>query len=158
MPKVGISFGANLGDPLAQFREALRRLAPAMASEHLLVSPVYETAPVDCPPGSPSFLNAVVEFETDWSPSQLLALTQKIETGLGRPANRERNAPRPIDLDLLYYDDLQIATEKLQLPHPRLRERAFVLVPLRAIRPDLVPASAIPPGSGVTRVEGANLG
>lgn len=157
MPKVGISLGSNLGDSLALLREAVARLREAGSGGHLLVSPVYETAPVDCPPGSPPFLNATVEIETDWAPHRLLALTQGIEAGLGRPERRERNAPRPVDLDLLYYGELKLDEEDLQLPHPRMRERAFVLIPLRAIRPDLVPETECAGEAGVTLLEGASL-
>jgi len=144
MAKVGISLGANLGDPLSRFREAIRMLAPARSSGHFLASPVFETAPVDCPPGSPPFHNAVIEIETEWDPHALLDLTQSIETACGRPRRRERNASRSLDLDLLYCDDLELASETLTLPHPRLHERAFVLVPLRFVRPDLVLDSEMP--------------
>jgi 2-amino-4-hydroxy-6-hydroxymethyldihydropteridine diphosphokinase len=157
MPKVGISLGSNLGDSLSLLREAVRRLEPARSSAHLLLSPVYETAPVDCPPGSPPFLNAAVEIETDWSPRRLLALTQGIESELGRPERRERNAPRPIDLDLLYYGDLALDEEDLRLPHPRMRDRAFVLVPLRAIRPDLVADAECAGEGGISLLEGGSL-
>lgn len=108
-------------------------------SSHLLVSSVYETEPVDCPPGSGSFYNAVIELETGLPPLELLGRTQEIEQTLGRPAERERNAPRTVDLDLLYYDNLKLTEEGLILPHPRMWERAFVLLPLSEIRPDLVP-------------------
>lgn len=139
MARVGISLGSNLGDRLAHLRSAVERLAPLRTSPHLLRSPVFETEPVDCPAGSGAFYNAVVEIETDLSPLDLLAATQAIEREMGRPDVREVNAPRTVDLDLLYYDDLQLEVPGLILPHPRMGQRAFVLRPLAAIRPDLVP-------------------
>ncbi len=139
MPRVGISLGSNLGDRLAHLRSAVGRLAPLRTSPHLLLSPVFETEPVDCPAGSGAFYNAVVEIETDLPPLELLAATQAIEREMGRPDVREVNAPRTVDLDLLYYDALQLETPGLVLPHPRMGQRAFVLRPLAAIRPDLVP-------------------
>lgn len=140
MARVGISLGSNLGDRLGNLRAAVAKLRPLLSGTHLLVSPVYETEPVNCPPGSGAFYNAVVEIETALAPLQLLAATQTIERELGRPAEREINAPRTIDLDLLYYDDRSFHGPGLALPHPRMAERAFVLKPLAAIRPDLVPA------------------
>ncbi len=156
MARVGISLGSNLGDRLAHLRRAVERLAPLRSSPHLLLSPVYETDPVDCPPGSGAFYNAVVEIETDLSPLDLLAATQRIEREMGRPDVREVNAPRPIDLDLLYYDDLPFEAPGLVLPHPRMFQRAFVLKPLAVIRPDLVPAEAEAGISeaGIRRIEG----
>ncbi len=142
MALVGISLGSNLGARLTHLGNALaclRETEGICASPHLLVSSVYETEPVDCPPGSESFYNAVVEIETRLQPLELLRLTQGIERNLGRPDERERNAPRTVDLDLLYYDDLDFSEEGLILPHPRIWERAFVLLPLSEIRPDLVP-------------------
>ncbi len=143
MARVGISLGSNLGDRLAHLRAAVARLQEVRSSAHLLLSPVFETDPVDCPPGSGAFYNAAVEIETRLPPLELLAATQAIERALGRPGVRETNAPRTVDLDLLYYDELEFAAPGLVLPHPRLFQRAFVLRPLAAIRPDL-----IPPGCG----------
>lgn len=156
MARVGISLGSNLGDRLAHLRSALVRLAPLRSSPHFLVSPVFETEPVDCPGGSGSFYNAVVEIETRLTPAGLLAATQAIERDLGRPAERERNAPRTVDLDLLYYDDLRFESEALVLPHPRMFERPFVLLPLAAIRPDLVPPD-LDPAAEVPGVRRLNL-
>lgn len=138
MARIGISLGSNLGDRLAHLREAVDRLGPVREGGHLLRSPVYETDPVDCPPGSGAFCNAVVEIESSLAPLELLAFTQSIERDLGRPAVRDRNAPRTIDLDLLYYDQLVLDEPGLVLPHPRMLQRAFVALPLAAIRPDLV--------------------
>ncbi|MBL9158574.1 MAG: 2-amino-4-hydroxy-6-hydroxymethyldihydropteridine diphosphokinase [Verrucomicrobiales bacterium] len=154
MARVGISLGSNLGDRIAHLRDAVARLAPLRSSSHLLVSPVFETEPVDCPEGSEAFFNAVIEIETDLPPLDLLAATQAIEREMGRPEVRAVNAPRTIDLDLLYYDDLAMRSPGLELPHPRMFQRAFVLKPLAAIRPDFVPAGALDSldDSGVTEV------
>lgn len=143
MARVGISLGSNLGERLANLRAAVARLRPLLSSPRLLASPVYETEPVGCPPGSGPFFNAVVEIETELPPLELLAATQAIERELGRPAERETNAPRTVDLDLLYYGGTAFDLPGLVLPHPRMAERAFVLKPLAAIRPDLVPADRL---------------
>lgn len=143
MARVGISLGSNLGDRIAHLRTAVERLATVRRSDHLLLSPVFETEPVDCPEGSGAFYNAVIEIETTLPPLELLAATQAIEREMGRPEVRAVNAPRTIDLDLLYYDDLAMMAPGLELPHPRMFLRAFVLKPLMAIRPDLVPINAL---------------
>jgi 2-amino-4-hydroxy-6-hydroxymethyldihydropteridine diphosphokinase len=143
MAHVGISLGSNLGDRIVHLRTAVERLAPLRSSDHLLLSPVFETEPVDCPEGSGAFYNAVIEIETKLPPLELLAATQAIERALGRPEVRAVNAPRTVDLDLLYYDDLAMMAPGLELPHPRMFQRAFVLKPLAAIRPDLVPAGVL---------------
>lgn len=143
MALVGISLGSNLGPRLHNICKALAHLRETRglcSSPHFLGSSVYETEPVDCPPGSEAFYNAVIEIETSLPPLELLRRTQEIENAFGRPAERERNAPRTIDLDLLYYDNLEFNEGGLILPHPRMWERAFVLLPLSEIRPDLVPS------------------
>lgn len=148
MTRVGISLGSNLGDRLAHLREAVARLTSAPTPVRLLAaSPVYETEPVDCAPGDPAFLNAVIEVETDLPPLPLLDLTQGIERDLGRAATREPNAPRPIDLDLLYYGELKLDSERLVLPHPRMHQRDFVRIPLAQIRPDRLPNESTRPAS-----------
>ena len=139
MPRVGIALGSNLGDRLANLqaaRDALRKIATA--GEPVLEASIYQTEPLLCPPGSPLFYNSVVEIAFDGTPSDLLAFTQTIETQLGRTANPERNAPRVIDVDLLYFGDTVVDTEALELPHPRIGERRFVLQPLAEIRPEWI--------------------
>ena len=131
----GIALGSNVGDRLALLREARDRLQELHegSQEDFRISPVYETAPVGCAPGTAPFLNAVIELgiSADRSPHDLLDFTQTIERSLGRPSQRSKNAPRTIDVDLLYCGDRAVDDERLVLPHPRLRERRFVLVPLR---------------------------
>ena len=142
MHRCGIALGSNLGDRAKNLRQARDRLFALHRGEgEPLCSGVYETDPVDCPPDSESFLNAVIEVETDLEPEPLLAECLAIETALGRPDELDRppNAPRTIDLDLLYAGDRVISKPgHLELPHPRAHLRMFVLRPLADIRPDLV--------------------
>ena len=137
--KTGIALGSNLGDRLAQMAAA-RDFVLAMheGSRAPLCSGLYETDPVDCAPGTDPFLNAVVEIDTSMDPGACLAKLRDYEQSAGRAEFHERNSPRAIDLDLLYMDDVRSDTPALQLPHPRMTERRFVLPPLADIRPDLV--------------------
>lgn len=139
MPRVGIALGSNLGDRLSNIRAALSALREmAIPGAPFLQASVWQTEPLLCPPDSPMFLNSVVEIGYEGDPFELLEITKEIEKRLGRAAVRERNAPRIIDVDLLYFDDRIIDTEELVLPHPRIGERRFVLQPLAEIRPGLV--------------------
>lgn len=139
MSRAGIALGSNLGDRLANLREAWRQLLTlAVPEEDFYAARIYQTEPRFCPPGSPNFLNTVVEIEFDASAIDLLRACRGIEKSMGRERGAERNAPRVIDLDLLYVDDDKWATEDLELPHPRISERRFVLEPLAEIRPELV--------------------
>ncbi|RYD38007.1 MAG: 2-amino-4-hydroxy-6-hydroxymethyldihydropteridine diphosphokinase, partial [Verrucomicrobiaceae bacterium] len=139
MPRVGIALGSNLGDRLANIRAAIAELRQiAVPGEPLLEASVWQTEPKLCPPGSPMFLNTVVEIAFEDAPFELLEMTKAIEKRLGRAAVAERNAPRVIDVDLLYFGERIIDTEELALPHPRITERRFVLQPLAEIRPELV--------------------
>lgn len=139
MPRAGIALGSNLGDRLAHLREAWR-LVSGLADPDAprLLAPIYQTEPKFCPPGSPDFLNTVVEIGYRGSAMELLHACRAIEQAMGRERGAERNAPRVIDLDLLYFGDEVWASGELELPHPRLGERRFVLEPLKEIRPDLV--------------------
>ena len=136
--KTAIALGSNLGDRLANLatgRDAVLRLpgvtAPASHSH------VYETEPVGTGPDAGPFLNAVIEVEFSGNPFALLASLRGIEAALGRPTRHPRNAPRTLDLDILYAGDLVLNDDTLILPHPRLHLRRFVLAPLSDIRPDL---------------------
>lgn len=137
--RAGIAFGSNLGNRLDNLRWA-RRAVEALAgiSLPLLASRVYETEPIDTDPDAHAFLNAVMEVEFHSHPLILLEGLQCIETQFGRPSKRPRNAPRPIDLDVLYVGNLVLSNEEIMIPHPRLHLRRFVLQPLVEIRPDLV--------------------
>lgn len=139
MSRAGIALGSNLGESLANLRAALAGLREiASPDKPILIAPVYQTLPLDCPPNSPDFLNTVVEIGFDGDAHALLGCTLAIEEQLGRTRSTERNAPRFIDIDLLYLGNEEIREPDLILPHPRIFERRFVLQPLADIRPDLV--------------------
>ena len=104
----------------------------------VLSSAIYETEPIDCEPGASKFLNTVIEFDFEGNPVQLLEQLVQIEESLGRKPDHPKNVSRKIDIDLLYCGDQQIDNEQLQLPHPRIHLRRFVLRPLADIREDLV--------------------
>ena len=126
--------GSNLGDRLANLQRAVDALRGAVAIE--MVSSVYETQPVGYR-DQPWFLNAVCTGTTALEPEALLGMVKQIERDLGRRPG-VRFGPRTIDIDILLYDDSIIKTPTLEIPHPRLMERAFVLVPLAEILSDLV--------------------
>jgi 2-amino-4-hydroxy-6-hydroxymethyldihydropteridine diphosphokinase len=137
--RAGVALGSNLGDRLANLRNARAQIvAFGDARPPMLASAVYETDPVGCEPGAAKFLNAAIEFEYAGAAQELLRELAAIEKLLGRSPTHARNISRTIDLDLLYFGDLEIETLELQLPHPRLAEREFVLRPLADISPDLV--------------------
>ena len=128
-----IALGSNLGDNLENLRTARHELQKL--GNELVFSSIYQTEPVDCPVDSNRFYNAVGIIISSLEPRQFLTELQKIEATMGRfpPDERQANAPRPIDLDILFVDDLQINSEDLTVPHPRWSERRFVLVPLDEI-------------------------
>ncbi|HEY0734242.1 MAG TPA: 2-amino-4-hydroxy-6-hydroxymethyldihydropteridine diphosphokinase [Herpetosiphonaceae bacterium] len=130
---VYLGLGANLGERLATLRTARDRLAPAMTV--VRCSSLYETPPWGVT-DQPSFLNAVCHAQTALSAFELLAVLKDLEADLGRTATT-RWGPRLIDLDILLFDDLVLATPTLTIPHLHLHERAFVLIPLSEIAPDL---------------------
>ena len=129
-----LALGSNLGDRWAHLRAAVAGLP---AAEVAAVSPVYETEPVGGPGGQGAYLNAVVELRTARSPRALLELGQALEQGAGR-VRAERWGPRPLDVDVLLVGDLSVDEPDLVVPHPRMWERAFVLVPLHDLAPDVV--------------------
>jgi len=131
---VYLALGANLGDRPANLRTAIAALPPSVVV--LQSSPVYETPPWGLT-DQPAFLNMVVKAETRLEPAALLAYLKRIEQELGR-APTVRWGPRLIDMDILFSGDLILNTPGLVIPHPRLHERAFVLVPLADIAPDFV--------------------
>lgn len=129
-----IALGANLGDARAALDAAFGALATLPQTTLRAASSIYRTAPIDS--GGPDYLNAVVRLDTRLAPQALLGALQRIECAHGRE-RPYRNAPRTLDLDLLLYGDRRIATTGLTVPHPRLHERAFVLLPLAEIAPQL---------------------
>lgn len=129
-----IGLGANLGDPRAALDAAVVALAALPDTTLRTMSSIYRSAPVDS--GGPDYLNSVVLLATRLAPHALLAELQRIEQIQGRE-RPYRNAPRTLDIDLLLYGEQRIATPTLTVPHPRLHERAFVLLPLAQIAPQL---------------------
>lgn len=131
MTRALIALGGNLGDRRATLQAAVDAL-PAAGVRPLRCSSTYATAPVGGPPGQPDFLNACLEAETDLAPEVLLDAVKAIEVAAGRDlgAGYVHHGPRPVDLDLLLLGDEAYASERLQIPHPRMLERRFVLIPL----------------------------
>jgi len=129
---VYLGLGSNMGNRQDNLGEALGFLSQRLRVEK--VSSVYDTEPVGNT-NQPRFLNLVCQVYTRLAPKELLTLVKGIESKLGR-ALSQSNAPRPIDIDILFYGDQVIETPELVIPHPRLAERAFVLVPLAEIAPD----------------------
>lgn len=132
--KAYIALGANLGDCQATLQQALTMLAQVPQTQVCSVSDFMWTEPVGGPAGQSAYLNAAAELETSLSAKELFDQLQRIEAHLGRDRSREQRwGPRTCDLDLLMWDDLVMDTEELTLPHPRMHERDFVLVPLSQI-------------------------
>ena len=144
-----LGLGSNLGDRERYLREAVEALVGVVA-----VSPVYETEPVGGPAGQSPYLNLVVELDTDLSPRELLGVSHRLEAVAGR-ARSERWGPRTLDVDVLWVDGVTVDEPDLQVPHPRMWERRFVLAPLADLAPDLVPGEALESADGVVRRVGA---
>lgn len=138
--RVGLGFGSNLGDRLANLQRARAWVLSIPGVSAAVCAPLFETEPVDCSDDAGAFLNTVVEIglPADADLPDLLACLRQIEQTLGRPSRYPRNVSRPIDLDILYAGDRRLTTDALTLPHPRLPQRRFVLAPLAAIRPELI--------------------
>lgn len=134
MKTVYLSLGSNVGDREANLRAALDQLAAAGVRIRR-ISPLYETEPVDLT-AQRWFVNLVTEAETDLFPRQLLARTQRIERALGRIRTIPKG-PRTIDIDILLYGNSLVHSDTLEIPHPRMSERRFVLVPLADLAPAL---------------------
>ena len=134
-----IALGSNIGDPRQNVQEAIDRLEKLTAVP-LSKSSLWQTTPVDCPPGSPPFVNAVVGFLPlpSETPESLLRKLQALEREFGRMPKKVLNEPRPLDLDLISFGSEVRTTKELVLPHPRAHQRRFVLAPLAEIAPHLV--------------------
>ena len=136
---VFVALGSNLGDSVGVIRRAFAELQ-LLSDEPLLKSSLWRSAPVDCPPGSPPFVNAAAGMEprADETPQTLLRKLQELEKKFGRQPKTVPNEPRPLDLDLIAFGAQTLNTPDLILPHPRAHLRRFVLQPLKEIAPDLV--------------------
>jgi len=154
--RVWFSLGANLGDREASIRDAFRRLGEFCAE--LRLSSIYETEPMYVE-DQPRFLNAVAAGTTRLAPRELLAAVHEVERALGRTrAAERRRGPRTIDIDILLYEGTLSDDPDLALPHPRLAERAFVLVPLLELSPDLAdPRTGEPYAAALARVGRAGV-
>ena len=135
MTTVYLGLGSNLGDRRRNLEAALDALRAHPQIAVTAVSSFLETDPVGGPPGQGKFLNAAAKIETDLSPEALLEELKRVERALGRKPG-PRWGPREIDLDILLYGDAVLETPDLTIPHPRMRERRFVLEPLAEIAPD----------------------
>lgn len=137
MIKAYLALGSNLGDRLATLREARRRLSETDEIRLAASAGLYETRPVGGPPGQPAYLNTVLEIDTSLAVEDLLRLAQQIEASCGR-VRQERWGARTLDIDILFYDELVWRAPGLEVPHPRLHQRRFVLLPLAELAPLLV--------------------
>jgi 2-amino-4-hydroxy-6-hydroxymethyldihydropteridine diphosphokinase len=146
-----LALGSNLGE-----REALLRRAVAATPDLVAVSPVYETDPVGGPEQG-AFLNCVVELETDRGPRQLLELCRELEADAER-VRTERWGPRTLDVDVLLVGDLTVDEADLEVPHPRMWQRRFVLAPLADLAPDLVSPEQVAAAEGDVRRTAITLG
>lgn len=135
MPTIYLAFGSNLGPRRQTILRAVKELERARIRTEAL-SAMIETEPVGGPPGQGLFLNCVARARTELPPGQLLAVVSQVEKKLGR-ARAVACGPRTIDIDILLYDNLHINTPELTIPHPRMRDRDFVMKPLREINPGL---------------------
>ena len=137
--EVLVALGSNLGDPAALIRSAFGRLE-SMASSPVVASSVWNTTPVECPPGSPRFANAAARFSPlpGTTPLSLLRSLQALEREFGRKPKVILNESRPLDLDLIAWGSMRLDTPGLILPHPRAHLRRFVLVPLAEVAPEWV--------------------
>lgn len=131
-----VGLGANLGDPPAQLREALRLIGARPGIRVVATSQFYRSAPLG-PGGQPDYCNAVCAVDSDLSPDHLLTHLHDVERRMGRERPPQRWAPRLIDLDLLHYERAKMKTSRITLPHPELHKRNFVLVPLAELAPQL---------------------
>jgi len=155
-----LGLGSNVGDRRGHLEAAVREL-PAHGVQVLASSSVYETEPVGLVLDQREFYNACLRVETRLGPDELLAACKDVERGLGRQAGGPRHGPRPIDVDVLLLDSIVYSSERLALPHPEVRSRRFVLVPLLELDPRLTlpdgvrladALAALGPGQDVRRV------
>jgi len=156
MSRAWIGLGSNQDEPARQVARAFAELGALPGTRVLRRSRLYRTLPWGPVPGQPDYANAVAELETDLEPRALLAALLETEAVHGR-VRRERWGPRTLDLDVLLYDDLAMDTTELTLPHPRLAERAFVLVPLAEVAPCLRVPGADTVAGLLARIDAAGV-
>jgi 2-amino-4-hydroxy-6-hydroxymethyldihydropteridine diphosphokinase len=161
---VFVALGSNVGDSKTILREAMKELE-TLSVDHLLKSSLWQTTPVDCPPGSPPFLNAAIGLNplAGETPETLLAKLQALEGEFGRQPKKVLNEPRPLDLDIIAFGREVRNLPGLVIPHPRAHQRRFVLQPLSEIAPNLVlPGQSqtvsqllalLPPDAGMARLD-----
>ncbi len=139
-PTVVVALGSNLGESHDILHEAFAQLR-SIADDNFKASSLWQSSPVDCPPGSPDFVNAAATFQArvGETAESLLGQLQQWEREAGRRPKRQLNEPRPLDLDLILFGQETRSTPTLVLPHPRAAQRRFVLEPLCELLPDLVP-------------------
>lgn len=157
-----LAFGGNLGQPLAQFRQARTLLARHPQIDVVAGAPLYRTPAVGGPADQPDYLNSVVEINTGLTATELLRFCQSIENEAGRTRDVHWG-PRTLDIDLLFHGDKIIDSPELTLPHPRLHERHFVLLPLNDLAPEFVHPRLdlsvaqllrqLPPADGITQLK-----
>lgn len=142
MTRVFLGLGSNLGDRRQHLRDAIDSLKGVVA-----VSNVYETDPVGGPAGQGAYLNLVVELDTDLSPHELLSVCHRLESAAHR-VRSERWGARTLDVDIVWIDGIEVDDERLTVPHPRWKERRFVLAPMRELAPELVSAGDVEHAEG----------
>ncbi len=129
---IAIAFGSNLGEPSENINRAVSLLKENGLTE-VNISQFLTTKPVNCVPGTPDFINGALTAKWAGTPQELLTITQRIETTIGRPANHRSDEARCIDLDIIIFGDVKLESDALTIPHPRMTERLFVLQPLNEI-------------------------
>ena len=157
--EIGLSLGSNIGDRLANLVECRRRIAGIPSVRITAQSGVYETSPQDVPGcfAHVKFLNAALVLESQLPIQAFAAQCARIEREMGRAGKRRRNAPRIIDIDIVYAGNIVRAGKRLAIPHPRWAKREFVLRPLADVRPGLViPGAVAPVAQILSGVEGKN--
>ena len=155
--EIAFSLGSNLDDRVSHLREAKRQLVAFSDTTLLAQSTLYDTSPVDVAPeyADLHFVNAVLVLDSDRSPQEWLERLQTIESDIGRERDAsDRNAPRTIDIDMLYAGDAHFERRDLTLPHPRWATRRFVLEPLAEIRPNhVLPGGSVPVREMLTQLD-----
>ncbi len=137
--EIGLGLGSNMGDRLGHLTQAKERIVAIPGVKLVAQSPVYDTDPIDVPDefAGLTFLNSVLIIQTSVSIHRLIGSFQSVEREMGRRHDAVRNMPRPIDIDIIYADQIRIKADRVTIPHPRWASRRFVVQPLSDVRPDL---------------------